>query len=184
MAPKADAARRLAAATGDGFSEQVFREDQPPFEIRLLQFGQELRVTASVTDRDSPYANCLAELRLLEGGDCRFSQIILIQDGQGRCLIQQAAIQHARPSDQPVRVAVQPLLTANQLTAVGNAVFVPILERLLTQDDVEIRRAAVRLLGEMRDPAAAGLLGRAAQDADDQVRALAQAALDGTEEHP
>ncbi|MCX6071999.1 MAG: HEAT repeat domain-containing protein [Chloroflexi bacterium] len=177
LVPKIDAAQRLAAATGEGLSEQVFRQDQPPFEVHLVQFGQELRATIRVGEAESPYADCLAEVRLVQDDRCVLSRIVLIQGGLGRCVIDPSSIEQARPESQAVQLVVQPLLTVGQLAAAGTAAFVPILEQLLGQDDVEIKQAALSMLVLIGGPQATALLKRACEDISPQVRAAAQEGL-------
>ena len=177
LAPKVDAAQRLAAASGEGLSEQVFRRDQPPFEVHLVQFGQELHVTVQVGEAASPYADCLAELRLLQDDRCMLTRIVLVREGLGRCVINPSAIEQARPDRQAVKLSVHPLLTASQLASAGTPAFVPILEQLLDQDDVEIKQAALKMLALIGGPQATALLKRACGDASPPVRATAQEAL-------
>lgn len=177
LASKVDAAQRLAAASGEGLSEQVFRQDQPPFEVHLVQFGQELHVTVQVGEVASPYTDCLAELRLLQDDRCVLTRIVLIREGLGRCVIDPSAIEQARPDRQAVKLAVQPLLTASQLAAAGTPAFVPILEQLLEQDNVEIQQAALKMLALIGGPQATDMLKRACGDASPSVRATAQKAL-------
>ncbi len=181
LMPKAQSAVRLAADTGQGLSEQTFHQDDPPMDINLMQFGRELRIEVSVPGTGSPYANCLAELRLLEGQQCRLSRIILIHGGQGRCIIEPSSAQHARPDNQNVKLAVQPLVTEAQLAAAGQAAFVPILERLVEHDDADVRNSVVEVLGMIKSPEALSVVRRACQDADPKVRSSAQAILDSAE---
>jgi HEAT repeat protein len=125
----------------------------------------------------SPYADCLAELRLLQDDRCVLTRVVLIREGLGRCVIDPSAIEQARPERQAVKLSVHPLLTASQLAAAGTPAFVPILEQLLDQDDVEIKQAALKMLALIGGPQATALLKRACGDASPPVRATAQEAL-------
>ena len=175
------AAPRMAAATGEGYSEQVLRQDEPPFEFRLTQFGEQLRVTVRALGPSSPYEECLARLRLFEGDACRFTRHILIREGEGRCIIEPDVARAIRPRKGALRIEMEPVLTLDHLAAAGTEAYLPILERLLKHEDPRIRRHTVEVLSLIRGPAAAPLVESLANDADETVRAAVRRVLDSTE---
>ena len=177
MMPHAQRAQRLAAASGDGFSEQVIRQTDPPVTIHLTQFGQELRITVRVEPSVSAYTHCLAELKFLEGDLCRLTRVVLIEDGRGRCLIDPDSVLAALPQQQPFQVTLDPILTLEDLETAGTSAFIPILEKLVMQPQPEIRGIAIKLLGQTTDPVARALLQRLSQDPDSQLATWARQAL-------
>jgi len=175
------AAPRMAAATGEGYSEQVLQQDEPPFEFRLTQFGEQLRVTVRALGPSSPYEECLARLRLFEGDACRFTRHILIREGEGRCIIEPDVARAIRPRKGALRIEIEPVLTLDHLAAAGTEAYLPILERLLKHEDPRIRRHTVEVLSLIRGPEAAPLVESLANDADETVRAAVRRVLDSTE---
>jgi len=168
---------RMAAGTGEGFSEQVLRQDEPPFEFHVVQFGEQIRVTVRAPDEASPYKNCLARLRLFEGDSCRLSRYILIEDGQGRCTIEAEEARAVRPQKQSLRVDLEPIVGVEQLAAAGGEAYVPILERLLKHGDASLRTHAVEVLARIQGPKAGPLIEPLASDPDETVRAAVRRAM-------
>ena len=168
---------RMAAGTGEGFAEQVLRQDEPPFEFHVVQFGEQLRVTARALGETSSYRDCLARLRLFEGDSCRFSRYILIEDGQGQCSVEPEDARAARPKKKPLRVDLEPVVRVEQLAAAGGEAYVPILERLLKHGDASLRAHAVEILARIQGPQAGPLIEPLADDPDETVRAAVRRAM-------
>jgi len=167
----------IAAATGEGFFEETLRQDEPPFEFHIVQFGEELRVTACAVGEISPYRDCLARLRLFEGDSCRLSRYILIEDGQGQCSVEPEESRAARPKKKPLRVDLEPVVRVDQLAAAGGEAYEPILERLLKHGDASLRTHAVEILARIRGPQAGPLIEPLASDPDQAVRAAVRRAM-------
>jgi len=177
VAQSAQTVQRLAAATGEGFAEQILRQDAPAFEFHLVQFGQQLRITARPIGEDSPYEDCLARLKILEGEACRLSQIILIEQGEGQCLLEPEQVRLLQPESKGLTIRLEPFVTLEQLAAAGSEAYVPILERLLKHDAPQIRRAAAEVLARICGPRACALIERMVDDEDGQVRATVRGIL-------
>ncbi len=175
--PATGAALPLAAATGEGFSEQVLRQEDPPFEIHLVQFGDQLRVTVRTLEAESPYRDCLARLALLEGGTVRFARVVRVADGEGRCVLPPDETHALRPEREYLAARLEPLVTLEDLARAGTDAYMPILERLLRHHEPAIRRHAVEILGVIRGPAAGPIIRPLADDPDDSVRAAVQQTL-------
>jgi len=172
------AAQRLAAATGEGFHQQVITQEQPPFDFMLQQFGNELRVGIRAHLADSSYGNCLARLEFLEGQACLYSRFVLIENGHGKCVLGSAETRSLRPGEGRLTVRLTPLETLQELSSAGEAACIPILERLIEQDDVRIRACAVQVLARIAGPWARPLLKRLEDDTDEDVRAAVRKALE------
>jgi len=177
LQPRSVTAQRLAAATGDGFSRQVLRQDRPAFELEVVQFGQRLRISVRALGNGSPYADCLAQVKLLEAEACRFSRVILVEGGQGQCTIEPQQLAAARPEAAALTARVQPLLTVAQLAEAGVDAYLPVLEKLLGHTDPEIRRHAVVVLARISGARARRLLGPLVTDPNAAVRSAVEQAL-------
>jgi hypothetical protein len=177
LEPAEAATLRMAAATGDGFSEQILRQDEPPFEFHVVQFGEQIRVTVRTLEEASPYKDCLARLRLFEGDFCRLSRYILLEDGQGRCTVEPEEAQVARPKKERLRVDLEPVVGVEQLAAAGSEAYVPILERLLKHGNASLRTHAVEILARILGPKAGPLIEPLASDPDETVRAAVRRAM-------
>lgn len=177
LEPAEAAPLRMAAATGEGFSEQVLRQDEPPFEFHIVQFGEQIRVTVRALDETSPYKDCLARLRLFEGDSCRLSRYILIEDGQGQCSVEPEEARAVRPQKRSLRVDLEPVVGVEQLAAAGGEAYVPILERLLKHGDAGLRTHAVEVLARIQGPKAGPLIEPLAGDPDESVRAAVRRAM-------
>ena len=178
LAPAEADAQRLAAATGEGFAEQVLRQEEPPFEFHLVKFGEQIRVTARALGEESSYRDCLARLRLFEEDTCRLSRFVLIERGQGRCALDPEEVRSLRPDQQHLVVKLEPLFTAEQLDDAGVEAYMPILTRLLKHDDPGIRRGALEVLARIRPPETRRLVEPLADDLDESVRSAARKVLD------
>lgn len=175
--PATGAALPLAAATGEGFSEQVLRQEDPLFEIHLVQFGDQLRVTVRTREAESPYRDCLARLVFLEGDTVRFARVVRVADGEGRCVLPPDKTEALRPEREPLAARLEPLVTLEDLAGAGADAYTPILDRLLRHQDPAIRRHAVEVLAVIRGPAACPMIRPLADDPDDSVRAAVQQTL-------
>jgi len=175
--PATGAALPLAAATGEGFSEQVLRQADPPFEIHLVQFGDQLRVTVRPLEAESPYRDCLARLVFLEGDTRRFARVVRVADGEGRCLLPPDQTHALRPEREHLAARLEPLVTLEDLAGTGPDAYLPILERLLRHQNPAIRRHTVEILSVVRGPAAGPIIQPLAEDPDDSVRAAVQKTL-------
>ena len=170
--------RRKAAATGEGFHEQVLHQDDPPFEFHIVQFGDQVKIKAIAEAPDSPYRDCLARLELMEGDRCRLSRVILVEKGQGECALGPDQTRAVRPDRTDMAVKLAPLVTLEQLGEAGGEAYVPILERYLRHDEPAIRRGAVEVLVRIGGPAARPLIEPLATDPDEEVRAAVRKGLD------
>ena len=167
----------LAAGTGEGFSEQVLRQEAPPFEFHLAKFGEQLRITVRSLGEGSAYSECLARLRLIEGDVCRWSRDILISAGEGRCSVEPEDVRVLRPEKEHLVVKLEPLVSAEELDGKGSTAYMPILERLLRHRDAAIRGAAIQVISRVVGPSARTLIEPLANDQDEKVRARAQKTL-------
>jgi hypothetical protein len=169
---------RLAAATGKGFSSQTIRQDDPPFEIELVQFGEQLRITIRSLAEDSSQKECLARLNFMEQGHCRLSMVVLIEDGQGRCIVQPDEVRKLRLEQESLSLRVELIDTIAKLAEAGAEAYVPILEKLLRHEDPNIRRSAVAVTLRIRGPQARPLIETLSNDEDESVRSAVKKALD------
>lgn len=175
--PVESQAKRLAAATGEGFSVQTFKQDEPPFEFELAQFGEQLRITARSAQEDSPYENCLARLKLLEQDNCRWSQIILIEKGEGKCVLEPQVTRGLRPKEKHLALKLEPIVTSEQLAAAGSQAYRPILSKLLKHKDPKIRCAAVKVAARIYGLEANSLIEPLANDENQMVRQAVEEVL-------
>ena len=177
LEPVQEQARRLAAATGEGFSAQTLRQEQPAFEFELAQFGEQLRITARPLQKDSPYDNCLARLKVLEKDVCRWSQVILIDKGEGKCMLGPEQTHRLRPKQAHLTLRLEPIVTLEQLAAAGTQAYMPILKRLLKHKEPKIRSAAIKVAARIYGPEANSLIEQLADDEDEMVRETVKDAL-------
>jgi len=177
LEPAQEQARRLAAATGEGFSVQTLRQQEPPFEFELAQFGEQLRITARPLQKDSPYDNCLARLKIFERDVCRWSEVILIDKGECKCVLEPEQTHNLRPEQVHLTLRLEPIVTLEQLVASGTQAYVPILKRLLKNKDPEIRSAAIKVAARIYGPEANSLIEPLIDDKDEMVRQVAKEAL-------
>jgi len=177
LEPAESEARRLAAATGEGFSVQTLHQDEPAFEFELTQFGEQLRITARSLGEDSPYKDCLAKLEFLEQDICRSSRFILIDKGEGRCVIEPDDVRRLRLREGHLALRLEPLITIDQLASAGSDAYIPILSRLSIHKDPRIRRAAVEVIARICGPKARSLIEPLADDDDETVRSAIKKAL-------
>ena len=181
--PILQSSQGMAAATGEGFRQQTLHQDEPPFEFELVQFGQQLRITARALGQDPPCKDCLARLHLMEGETPRLSRVIIVEQGEGQCVLEPEEVQAARPQLGDLTVRLEPLVTSAQLSAAGSEAYMPILERLLEHDDPQIRQNTVRVLARVCGPAVCPIIAPLANDADETVRAAVQEILDQFHSH-
>lgn len=177
LQPAERQAERLAAATGEGFSVQRLHQDDPPFDFELVQFGEQVRITARVSGEDRTYADCLAELQLMEGGRSRRVQYVLISEGQGQCVLQPEEVRELRLQKEDLSLRLQPLQTAEDLARAGSDVYMPILERLIAHSEPHIRQGAIQVIARIGGPEVCELIEPLTRDRDPQVRAEAEKAL-------
>lgn len=177
FAPTRTAGVALAAATGEGVAEQVLRQDSPPFELRLVRFGQQRRFTVRPLGEDSPYRDCLARIELLEGSTCRYSRILVITEGEGQCVLEPGEALAVTPQTTALTARVVPLLALAHLHEAGGEPYVAILTRLLSSAEKPVRPFVVEVLGRIGGPAVRPLLESLANDPDPAIRAAAANAL-------
>ena len=177
LEPAESEARRLAAATGEGFSVQTIQQNEPPFEFELVQFGEQVRITARALDEASPYKNCLARLELFERDNCRWSRIILIGKGEGQCVLEPEDVRGLRLQRGHLAMKLEPLVTLNQLASAGSEAYIPILSRLSKHEDPRMRRAAVEVIARICGLQAPVLIESLADDEDEAVRLAVKKAL-------
>ena len=170
LQPVDSEARRLAAATGEGFFTQTLRQDDPAFEFELVQFGEQVRITAQSLKEGSPYKNCLARLELFEEDSCRWSRVVLIDKGQGQCVLEPKDARGLRPQQGNLTIKLTPIVTLKQLALAGDEAYMPILSKLVRHDEPKIRLAAVQVIARIYGPKARSLIEPLADDKDDMVR--------------
>lgn len=177
LQPSDSEARRLAAATGEGFFAQTLRQDEPAFEFELVQFGEQVRITTRSLQEGSPYKNCLARLELYEKDLCRWSQVVLIDKGRGQCMLEPQQTRGLRPHQGNLSIKLTPIVTLKQLTLAGEEAYIPILSKLLRHDEPKIRRATVQVIVRIYGPGARSLIEPLANDEDETVRQAVKQAL-------
>lgn len=170
LEPAESEARRLAAATGEGFSVQTLHQEEPPFLFELVQFGEQVRITARPQQEDSPYENCLARLELYQEESCLWSQVILVDKGEGQYVLEPEDARRLRPQQQHLTIRLQPLVSLEQLASAGSDAFMPILSKLLKHKDPEIRYGAVEVVGRICGSEARSMIEPLAEDEDEKVR--------------
>ena len=175
--PADSEARRLAAATGEGLSEQVVRQLEPPFEIHLVQFGHQVRIGVRAMGEDSTYDNCLGRLELGETEAFEHSRVVLIDKGQGQCILDQADISALRPPNERPGVRFVPIVTLAELTAVGEKAYEPMLVQLLHHEDPKIRNPVIEVVARIYGPRARPMIMPLTEDKDESVRLTARKAL-------
>jgi hypothetical protein len=178
LEPASGEAMRLAAATGKGFSSQTIRQDDPAFEIELVQFGEQLRMTIRSLAEDSSQKECLARVNFLEQDRCRLSMVVLIEDGQGRCIVQSDEVRKLKLDKESLSLRVELVDTIAKLAEAGPEAYVPILERLLRHEDPNIRRSAVAVTARICGPKSRPLIEPLSNDKDESVRSAVKKALD------
>ena len=170
MEPAEGQDRRLAAATGEGASEQTLTQEEPPFIFELFQFGDQVEITARPQEKGSPYENCLARLELCEDGNCVWSQVILVDKGEGQCVLEPDDTRRLRPQQKHLPIRLQPLVSLEQLASAGSSAFMPILRKLLKHKDPEIRYGTVQVVGRICGTEARSMIEPLAEDGDEKVR--------------
>jgi hypothetical protein len=178
LEPATGEAMRLAAATGKGFSTQTVRHDDPPFEMELVQFGEQLRMTIRSLAEDSSQKECLARVNFLEQDRCRLSMVVLIEDGQGRCIVQPDEVRKLKLDQESLSLRVELVDTIAKLAESGADAYIPILERLLRHEDPNIRCSAVAVTVRVYGPQARPLIETLSNDEDESVRSAVKKALD------
>jgi len=178
LEPARGEAMRLAAATGKGLSTQTVHQDDPAFEIELVQFGEQLRMTIRSLAEDSSQKECLARVNFLEQDSCRLSMVVLIENGQGRCIVQPDEVRKLRLDQESLSLRVELIDTIAKLAESGSEAYIPILERLLRHEDPNIRRSAVAVTARVCGPQARSLIESLSNDKDDSVRSAVKKALD------
>lgn len=168
---------RLAAGTAEGFAEQTLRQEYPSCEFRVTQFGEEVRIMARLLDEVSSSTHCLARLVLAEDGAVRLSRVIVIERGEGGCILKPGEIATVRPERSPLTLSLSPLVTLDDLTRAGAEAYIPVLERLLQHREPRIRRHAVEVVTRIAAPTVHRLIEPLAHDEDAEVRAAACNAL-------
>ncbi len=165
---------RLAAATGEGLSEQRLHQNDPPFDFHLVQFGRQLRIGLQTAGEDSTYENCLGRLELYETDTCKYSQAILIEKGQGQCIIEPDDVCVLRPQQGQLAVKFVPIVTLVDLASAGPEVYKPIFAKLLRHKDPRIRRIVVEVVARIYGAQASSLISHLAEDTDGSVRSAVQ----------
>lgn len=177
LEPGHSEARCLAAATGEGYFVQTVRQDKPAFEFELVQFGEQVRISVRSLGDDSPYKNCLARLELFEGDLCRCSRIILIDKGEGECVLEPEEARGVRPQHENLAMKLVPIVTLDQLASAGSEAYMPILGKLLRHEEPKIRCATVEVIARICGPQAHSLIKPLADDEDETVRQAVKKAL-------
>ncbi len=171
--------QRLAAATGEGFATQKLHQDEPAFDFEVTQFGEQIRITARSQDKTHAYQNCLARLELLEEGRSRFSRIILIEQGEGKCVLQPDQVKSLQLEKGRISLRLSPLITSKQIDEAGSEAYTPILNRLIEHQNPKIRCGAIEVIARICGLQVRSLIESVAEkDEDASVRATARKALD------
>lgn len=176
FAPAEDRQKRLAAGTGKGFGKQLLADDKTPFQIEMVQFGSELRLTISLKEGSLEPSDGLVAVLLSEGKETYLAQVVRITEGKGSCSLSQALLEKL-PRRQPVYISIAPLDASKLWQGSGAALSADVLLPLLKDADASLRQAAVELLGEIGDPAATEAVAALKNDPDESVRNAATAAI-------
>lgn len=175
--PAESQARRLAAATGEGFSVQTIRQNDPAFEFELVQFGEQLRITARSLEEDSSCKECLARLELYEGESCLCSRVVLVEKGQAQCIFEPEEVRGLKPRQGHLILKLIPMVTLDQLASAGSEAYMPILSRLLKHKEAKIRWNTVEVIARICGPGAHSLIKPLLDDKDENVRTAVKKAL-------
>lgn len=170
LEPSESPTQRLAAGTGDGLTEQTLRQEEPPFEFHLVQFGKQLRIDIRSLDETSPYRDCLGRLELLEGTRCLLGRMVLVEEGQSHLNLDPQETATVRPKEALPGVRFIPIVNLAQLEAAGSEGYLPILSKLLQHEDPTIRAGAAMVTDRIMGPQARTLLSPLAEDEDENVR--------------
>jgi len=168
---------RIAAATGEGLSEQLLHQDDPPFDLHLVKFGRQLRIGVRAVGEDSPYKNCLGRLELSMADTSQHSQVILVDKGEGQCVLDQADISVRRLQKGRPGVRFVPIVTLAELASEGSEAYRPIFVKLLVDKDPQIRKSVIGVVTRIYGPGASSLVKPLANDDDKSVRLAVQKAL-------
>jgi len=177
FAPADSEIRRVAAATGDGPSVQQLSQRDPDFAFELVQFGRQVRITATGTGEKTEPDHCLARLTLSAAGEPLWSRIVLVEEGRCRCFLKPEEIDRLETPPGPAAIRLDSLETSAALLEAGQDAYLPILARLLEHKDSGIRRGAVQVLARLGDSQARRLLEPLADDEDAAVQSAARRAL-------
>jgi hypothetical protein len=168
---------RLAASTGEGLAEQRFRQDNPPFEFHLVQFGKQLRIDIHAEGEDSEYRRCLGRLEFMEGQTARYSRIIHINNGTCQCILEPGEAMTILPEAGELTIMFIPLVTLADLEVLGSDAYRPMLAVLLRHNEPQIRKASVEVAARIYGPDVKSLITHMAEDDDQSVRQAVEKAL-------
>lgn len=177
LEPTEEQTMRLAAATGEGLFEQRLHQDNPPFDFHLVQFGQQLRIEIREAGEEPDYQNCLGRLEWFEADSLKYSQVVLIDKGQGRCTIQPEDVGRLHPKEHGLAIRLVPIITLADLTSMKTEAYRPILARLLRHAEPGIRKSVVEVVVRIYGPQARVLIEPLAEDEDEAVRLAVKMAL-------
>lgn len=169
--------KRLAAATGYGFAEQTLRQEQPPFEFHLIQFGEQLKIEVSTIEENSPYKHCLARLELSGQDTCLLSKILLIDKGKSQSVLSPDDTHRIKPQQGHLSIKLTPLVTQQQLIEAGSEAYAAILTKLLEHNEPAIRCNTVKVIARILGTKAPSLIRPLANDKSEIVRTAVQKAL-------
>ena len=158
-------AGRLAAEEAPGFRREVKVEKGAPFRATLERMGDLFRLTLKALHDDFRW--CLVKFRLNRADACVYEGVISVTEGEGSVTFKPSSEMHG------CVLGVEVVTSEEALEALGRQVMVQVLGRLLKHADVEVRRAAVRLLAIAGTPEAIALLREARSDSDEEVRRIA-----------
>jgi len=171
-------AAALAAGTGEGLEIQRLHQDEPAFDFELIKFGEQFRIIAQSREKSLIYQNYLAKLEIIEQERPRFSRVILIEAGQGQCILEPDQIKDLRQEGGDFSLRILPLITREQLDAAGPEVYTAILTKLLEHPDSKIRCGAIEVIARICGLQARTLIEPLAEtDKDQMVRETATKAL-------
>lgn len=90
---------------------------------------------ARLLDELSSSTDCLARLVLAEDGALRLSRVIVIERGEGGCILKPGEIATVRPERSPLTPSLPLLVTLDDLTTAGAEAYMPFLQWLLQHGD-------------------------------------------------
>ena len=165
---------RAAAAGGDRFEKDV-KSESALFDVELSTFGK--RLSIKLQARSPVHDHALVRFELLEAGSVMFADVVLVVDGRGKYETSLSAI--PTPEQEKLTLILKPVLTVDLFAELEKEITVQVLSQLLKSDDVVLRRSCAKLLAWAKTGPALEALRDLVEDADEEVRKLAQAASAG-----
>ncbi len=165
---------RASAASGGSFEKDV-KSEGSIFNVELSTFGE--RLTIKLQANSPAYNHAVVRFELLEGESVLFTDVVLVSEGTGKYETDLKAI--PTPKKEKLVLNLMPVHTVDIFAGLEKGVTVQVLSQLLKSDVVEVRRSCAKLLAWAKTGPALEALRNLVEDADEEVRKLAQAALAG-----